>query len=81
MSSRVIRSDLAHTNGVISASHPGMAVKVNSGRLGKSRNFCHKKSMGRGQPHDCAMKKWRLLIEDSDGSSGPSGELAFAPPV
>ena len=26
-----------------------------------SRDFCHKKCMGRGQPRDCAMKKWRLF--------------------
>ena len=28
---------------------------------GMSRDFCHKKCMGRGQPRDCAMKKWRLF--------------------
>ena len=26
-----------------------------------SRDICHKKCMGRGQPRDCAMKKWRLF--------------------
>ena len=26
-----------------------------------SRDFCHKKCMGCGQPRDCAMKKWRLF--------------------
>ena len=26
-----------------------------------SGDFCHKKCMGRGQPRDCAMKKWRLF--------------------
>ena len=32
-------------------------------RVGKgmSGDFCHEKCMGRGQPRDCAMKKWRLF--------------------